>query len=313
MALSQFGHLLLHSKLLEHAVASALAEDARRNSRLALPRHLALDAALQQNLRVEHKAGTDLSQAELSVRLLQDLVVAEVDLALQNEKAQNVVDERLRARVVAGDVEGGREQRAGDAEVRDVVELGVEVEQRARVLEAVADHAHFIGGVDVEELELHRRPLRRLREPEVGRLLLAALEEDGRVAVVELAELLEVRAEVLADVEFWVRAAVGHDAAEILQQMAVLGVDGARADDEDLLDVAHALVGLSAAEGDVADHIGGNVVVFLLLLLLFLLLILFLFLLILIFGFIFIVIALFVSFLFLFNFHVFKLNGFSFG
>lgn len=85
--------------------------------------------------------------------------------------------------------------------------------------------------------------------------MLAGFEEDGAVAVVELAELLQICADVLADVEFGVGATVSHDAAEILEKMAIFRVDGARADEEDFLDVCHSLVGLSATERNVTDHI----------------------------------------------------------
>ena len=78
----------------------------------------------------------------------------------------------------------------------------------------------------------------------------------------ELTEFTEVAADILTDVEFGVGAAVSHDAAEILEEMTIFGVDGAGTDDENFLNVAHSLVGLSTTERNVTDHIRrGNVII----------------------------------------------------
>lgn len=110
---------------------------------------------MKKNFRVKNEAGADFSQTELSVGLLDDLVVAEVDFAFEDEEAEDVIDEGLGASVIAGKIEGGGQEGTSDTEVRDFVEFSVEVKKRAGVLEAVSDHAELIGGVDVVEVEFH--------------------------------------------------------------------------------------------------------------------------------------------------------------
>ena len=201
-----------------------------------------MNTPIQEHLGIENEAGTDLRQSELSTSLLLDLVVTEVDAALKNEETEDVVNEGLGASVIAGNVEGCSQEGTSDAEVSNLIELSVEVKKGARILQAVTNHAELISGVNIQQLELHRGAVGRLCHPQVRSVILSSFEEDGSVAVVELAELTEVAADILTDVEFGVGATVGHDAAEILEEVAILGVDGAGADDEDFLEVGHSFV-----------------------------------------------------------------------
>ena len=168
--------------------------------------------------------------------------MTEVDAALENEEAEDVVNEGLGASVVAGDVEGGSQEGTSDAEVSNLIELSIEVKKGARVLQAVTNHAELISSVDVQQLELHRGAVGRLGHPQIRSVILSSFEEDRGVAVVKLAEFAEVAADILADVEFGVGAAVSHDAAEVLEEVAIFGVDGTGADDEYFLEVGHSFV-----------------------------------------------------------------------
>ena len=74
--------LLIKLQLLQNTLSSRLSQNTRSNCSVGFPDNLALNATFQQHLRIEDEAGTDFGEAELTVGLLLNLVVTEVDLAV---------------------------------------------------------------------------------------------------------------------------------------------------------------------------------------------------------------------------------------
>jgi hypothetical protein len=77
-------------------------------------------------------------------------------------------------------------------QMRLLIELLVKHNDRPTPLQAVSGHLHLIHCVQVEDVEADGRAVGRLGGPEVKVVVLAAgFEEEGVVAVVEVAELVE--------------------------------------------------------------------------------------------------------------------------
>jgi hypothetical protein len=153
--------------------------------------------------------------------LLGDLVAADPDLAVASEgEAHDVVGEGLDFAAAGGHAEGVGEEFLDDAGVRLLVEAGVEAEDRAGALEAVAGEVELLGCVDVLAVHLDGGAVGRLGEPEVEILALAGLEEHDVVAVVEVGELVELR-ELGLGVEFGVFARVGKERVQVVEQVTV--------------------------------------------------------------------------------------------
>jgi hypothetical protein len=155
--------------------------------------------------------------------LLGDLVAADPDLAVAGEgEAHDVVGEGLYFAAAGGHAEGVGEEFLDDAGVRLLVEAGVEAEDRAGALEAVAGEVELLGCVDVLAVHLDGGAVGRLGEPEVEILALAGLEEHDVVAVVEVGELVELR-ELGLGVEFGIFARVGKKGVQVVEQVTVSG------------------------------------------------------------------------------------------
>jgi hypothetical protein len=140
--------------------------------------------------------------------LLGDLVAADPDLAVAGEgEAHYVVGEGFYFAAAGGHAEVVGEQFLDDSGVGLLVEAGVEAEDGAGALEAVAGEVELLGCVDVLAVHFDSRAVRRLGQPEVEILALAGLEEHDVVAVVEVGKLVELR-ELGLGVEFGVFARV---------------------------------------------------------------------------------------------------------
>lgn len=174
----------------------------------------------RQGLGVCGLAGLD----GLGGLLLGDLVAADPDLAVAGEgEAHYVVGEGLDFAASGRHAEGVGEEFLDYTGVRLLVEAGVEAEDRAGALEAVAGEVELLGCVDVLAVHLDGRAVGRLGQPEVEILALAGLEEHDIVAVVEVGELVELR-ELGLGVEFGVFARVRKKGVEVVKQVTVSGV-----------------------------------------------------------------------------------------
>ncbi len=82
-----------------------------------------------------------------------------------------------------------------------LIELLREVQDTTAALEAVASHFKFVHGVDVLDVHLDARTVRRLRCPYVEILVATCLKVEGVVAVVQVCELGQ-EIEVVFGVQF---------------------------------------------------------------------------------------------------------------
>lgn len=153
------GPLVIPARLL---LAHLRADLVRAHKLLILVDHRSAERALEDHNRREHEARADLDEAELRLHApdllrllgrrlvgvvastelrrdrLVDLVVPDPDLAVGEREAHDVVDEGLGLARALGHAEDVQEHLLEEAEVRLLVELGVEGEDGAGALEAVA-------------------------------------------------------------------------------------------------------------------------------------------------------------------------------
>mmetsp|Transcript_24404 Transcript_24404/g.77912 ORF Transcript_24404/g.77912 Transcript_24404/m.77912 type:complete len:329 (-) Transcript_24404:308-1294(-) len=210
----------------------------------------AAKAAVEDLDKVEHEPRADLDEfdglftllehrADLSSVLsaINDLKVAKPDLAIEDAEGHHVVHERLALRVAGRGAEDVCEQLLEKLERRLGLELLGEGEHWTRSLEAVAAQAKLVHGVDVEDVELGRRPVWGLAQPHVQVLALARLEEDAVVAVLHVAEPVDL-VQVALGVVLDLLAVVRQQGADVLHEVPEARGDAARAEHERTLFVA---------------------------------------------------------------------------
>nr|POE65232.1 hypothetical protein CFP56_34899 [Quercus suber] len=168
------------------------------------------EGALEDDDRGEDEAGPDLDERD----------GADPDLAVGEGEGHDVVDERLDLAAAGGDAEGVGQELLEQAGVGELVEGGVEGEDGAGALEAVAGEVELLHSVHVLAVQLDGGAVGRLGEPDVEVLALAGLEEHDVVAVVEVGELVELR-ELGLGVELGILAAVRQQRVEIGEEVAV--------------------------------------------------------------------------------------------
>lgn len=100
------------------------------------------------------------------------------------------------------------------------VEGGVERKNRPGALKAVAGEVQLLHGVQVLDVHLDSRSVRRLAHPQVEILSLARLEEEDIVAVVQFGELVQL-VEFGLGIELDIFAGVWKKGVEIVEEMAM--------------------------------------------------------------------------------------------
>ena len=194
-----------------------------------LPQTLAAESAVEHLDWMQDHSRADLDQQQLvnvallgehGLVLVDDLVGAEVNGAVDVVEGDHVVDKWLRLGVVLWRVETIHKQFFGQAQVGHRVELVVEGEEGTAVLQAVALQLEFSCGVDVFNLKLEGRACGTLGDPQKEVGVLVRLEVQEVVAAALKAKIVDDCLGVL-DRQLGLTLSVSHQVADVVHQVDV--------------------------------------------------------------------------------------------
>ena len=140
--------------------------------------------------------------------LLNDLVVAEPDLAVQNTKGQHMINERLGTASRARHSKHLRQHLTHELPVWRCIKSLIEAQNMPRSFKAVACHLQLVHRMNILHLQLGRWSVRRLGQPQVQVLVPTSFKVHAVIAVVQLRQLIqygEIRLRVKLRILFGVR------------------------------------------------------------------------------------------------------------
>lgn len=177
-----------------------------------LPERSTAKGSLENLHRIHYESWSDLGQGAI---FGQDLEVAEPNAFVEERKRVDMIEEGLRFRMVIGHTECLNVHFLEQRQMGKRIELWVERQQRSGTTQAISRQLQFAHCVDVFDEELGRWSFGDVREPHVEIPFATTLEQDGLIAVLHFAHIVD-DGQGLGTFHFGVWPVMGHQHADVL-------------------------------------------------------------------------------------------------